>query len=138
MSVHVWSLPLSFPTQTIVGDSCWTRTPVILSQVKDDGSEVVTAYASRSLSRPERRYCVTRKELLAVVEFVHHFRHYLLGREFTLRTDHNSLVWVRNFKEPEGQLARRLEKLEEYNFTIVHRSPGCFAQQCGRVVTHTL
>lgn len=44
-----------------------------------------------------------------------------MGREFTLRTDHNSLVWVRNFKEPEGQLAPWLEKLEEYNFTIVHR-----------------
>ena len=110
--------------------------------MKDDGSEVVTAYASRSLSRPERRYCVTRKELLAVVEFVHHFRHYLLGREFTLRTDHNSLVWVRNFKEPEGQLARWLEKLEEYNFTIVHRRGALHnnadalsripCRQCGR------
>ena len=102
-------------------DASDTGIGAVLSQVKDDGSEVVTAYASRSLSRPERRYCVTRKELLAVVEFVHHFRHYLLGREFTLRTYHNSLVWVRNFKEPEGQLARWLEKLEEYNFTIVHR-----------------
>ena len=78
-------------------DASDTGIGAVLSQVKDDGSEVVTAYASRSLSRPERRYCVTRKELLAVVEFVHHFRHYLLGREFTLRTDHNSLVWVRNF-----------------------------------------
>eukprot|EP00731_Ephydatia_muelleri_P036034 Em0193g7a len=78
----------------------------VLSQVRENGSEGVVAYASRSLSRPERRYCVTRKELLAVGEFVHHFRQYLLGREFTLRTDHGSLVWVRNFKEPEGQLAR--------------------------------
>ena len=99
-------------------DASDTGIGAVLSQVKDDGSEVVTAYASRSLSRPERRYCVTRKELLAVVEFVYHFRHCLLGREFTLRTDHNSLVWVRNFKEPEDQLARWLEKLEEYNFTI--------------------
>ena len=49
------------------------------------------ADASRSLTRPEQRYCVTRKELLAVVEFVHHFRQYLLGREFTLRTDR---AWI--------------------------------------------
>jgi len=93
----------------------------VLSQIRDDGSEVVVSYASRSLSRPEQRYCVTRKELLAVVEFIHHFRQYLLGREFTLRTDHGSLVWVRNFREPEGQLARWLQKLEEYTFTIIHR-----------------
>ena len=114
----------------------------VLSQVRENGSEGVVAYASRSLSRPERRYCVTRKELLAVVEFVHHSRQYLLGREFTLRTDHGSLVWVRNFKEPEGQLARWLEKLEEYNFTIIHRRGSLHSnadalsrvpcRQCGR------
>ena len=84
----------------------------VLSQISDDGSECVIAYASRSLSRQEQRYCVTRRELLAIVEFVQHFRQYLLGRQFTLRTDHGSLVWVRNFKEPEGQLARWLERLE--------------------------
>ena len=82
---------------------------------------MVIAYASRTLSRPEQRYCVTRKELLAAVEFIHHFRQYLLEREFTLRTDHSSLVWLRNFKEPEGQLARWLEKLQEYDFLVVHR-----------------
>ena len=93
----------------------------VLSQEDATGSEVVIAYASRTLSRPEQRYCVTRKELLAAVEFIHHFRQYLLGREFTLRTDHSSLVWLRNFKEPEGQLARWLEKLQEYSFSVVHR-----------------
>ena len=79
------------------------------------------AYASRVLSKAERRYCVTRKELLAVLTFIQHFRHYLLGKLFLLRTDHGSLTWLQHFKEPEGQLARWLEKLQEYEFTIVHR-----------------
>ena len=107
----------------------------VLSQVSDCGSERVIAYASRSLTRPEQRYCVTRKELLAVVDIVHHFRQYLLGREFTLRTDHGSLVWIRNFKEPEGQLARWLERLQEYNFTVVHRQGlrHCNANALSRV-----
>ena len=95
----------------------------VLSQVQDDGQERVIAYGSRVLSKAERRYCVTRRELLAVVYFLQHFRPYLLGRHFTLRTDHGSLTWLRNFKEPEGQQARWLEKLQEYDFTIVHR-PG--------------
>ena len=95
----------------------------VLAQVQDDGSESVIAYASRSLSRQEQRYCVTHRELLAVINFIHHFRHYLLGQPFTLRTDHGSLVWIQNFKEPEGQLARWLERLQEYNFSVVHR-PG--------------
>ena len=44
---------------------------------------------------------------------------YLTGRRFQLRTDHGSLVWLQNFKEPEGQLARWLECLQEYDFKIV-------------------
>ena len=71
-----------------------------------------------------------------------HFREYLLGRRFTLRTDHGSLVWLKNFKEPEGQLARWLERLEEYDFTVVHRQGSLHnnadalsripCRQCGR------
>jgi hypothetical protein len=59
----------------------------VLSQL-DEGRERVVAYASRLLSKPERQYCVTRRELLAVVVFTRHFRPFLLGSKFTLRTDH--------------------------------------------------
>ena len=93
----------------------------VLSQYDDNGQECVVAYASRMLSKAERRYCVTLRELLAVVVFTQQFRPYLLGRKFTLRTDHGSLTWLQSFKEPEGQLARWLEKLQELEFTIIHR-----------------
>lgn len=63
----------------------------VLSQIQD-GKETVIAYASRTLSSVEKNYCVTRKEMLALVYFVKHFKQYLLGREFLLRTDHGSLV----------------------------------------------
>ncbi|GFQ64699.1 hypothetical protein TNCT_540751 [Trichonephila clavata] len=43
-------------------------------------------------------YCVTRKELLAIVKAVEHFHPYLYGRRFLLRTDHASLTWLLNFK----------------------------------------
>ena len=76
----------------------------VLSQEHDDGFEHVVAYASRALSKAERKYSVTRKELLAVVSFVHYFRPYLLGRRFKLRTDHSSLLWLRRFKEPRGSI----------------------------------
>lgn len=93
----------------------------VLSQTAD-GQERVIAYASRSLTKTERRYCVTRKELLAAVTFIQQFRPYLLGSKFKLRTDHSSLRWLQTFKEPEGQMARWLETLQEYQFDIVHRA----------------
>ena len=94
----------------------------VLSQ-KIDNKERVLAYASRTLSKAEHKYCATRKELLALVYFVKYFRHYLYGREFTVRTDHGSLRWLMNFKNPEGQVARWLEVLSTYTFTVEHR-PG--------------
>lgn len=87
------------------------------------GTERVIAFASFSLSKHEKRYCTTRKELLAVVRFTRHFRHYLLGCEFKIRTDHNSLIWLMNFRHPQGQLARWLEELSSYSMTIEYR-PG--------------
>ena len=53
------------------------------------GQEKVIAYASKSLTKCQRNYCVTRKELLAVHTFVMQFGHYILSRRFRIRTDHN-------------------------------------------------
>ena len=92
----------------------------VLSQ-EQDGDEKVIAYRSKTLFKEQRRYCTTRKELLAVVAFIKQFRHYLLGREFKVWTDHSSLRWLCNFKEPQGQLARWLEAMRKYKFTIEHR-----------------
>ncbi|XP_038066604.1 uncharacterized protein LOC119736660 [Patiria miniata] len=94
----------------------------VLSQ-RQDGTEKVIAYASRALTKSERNYCVTRKELLALVFFVKHFRPYLYGQRFKLRTDHGALRWLFGFKEPVGQVARWLQVLAEYDFQIEHR-PG--------------
>ncbi len=80
------------------------------------------SYASRSLTKPQRRYCTTRKELLAVVTFMKQFRHYLLGRHFIVRTDHSALRWIMSFKTPEDQMARWLEFLSQYDFEISHRA----------------
>ena len=93
----------------------------VLSQIQD-GQERVVAYYSRVLHKAERRYCVTRKELLGVVEGVRNFHHYLYGKRFLVRTDHGALQWLLNFRNPEGELARWLEELGTYDMDIQHRS----------------
>ena len=54
----------------------------VLSQVQN-GTERVIAYFSRAL-RKAKRNCVTQRELLAVVDGIRHFHHYLYGRKFTV------------------------------------------------------
>lgn len=56
----------------------------VLSQVHE-GKERVISYASRTLSKAEQRYSVTRRELLAVVTYIRHFKHYLYGQHFTFK-----------------------------------------------------
>lgn len=65
----------------------------VLSQ-EINGTEKVIGYYSRVLSKPERNYCVTRRELLAVLECVKHYHKYLYGQHFILRTDHSALRWL--------------------------------------------
>ena len=98
----------------------------VLSQLQGSSSEEkVIAYASKTLQPSQRAYCTTKKELYAMVYFVKHFRHYLLGRRFVVRTDHASLLWLLNFKNPEGILARWLMTLSSYMpfDSVIHR-PG--------------
>ena len=80
-------------------DASDTGIGAVLSQTSSDGNERVIAYGSRLLTKPERQYCVTRRELLAVVYFTKQYRSYLTGRKFVLRTDHGSLTWLRNFPQ---------------------------------------
>ena len=94
----------------------------VLSQIRPDGGEKVIAYASKTLSPSQRNYCATRRELLAVVEMTHKFRHYLVGQRFLLRVDHASLTWLLNFKEPEGMVARWIERLAFYQYDMQHRA----------------
>lgn len=94
----------------------------VLSQVQD-GKKRVVPFASRTLNKAERNFCVTDRELLAVRNFVEYFRHYLLGRGFILRTDHQALKWLFSLNEPKGRVARWIEVLSTYVFEVQYR-PG--------------
>jgi len=117
----ILALPNDEGTFVLDTDAAESSIGAVLSQIQD-GHERVIAYAGRTLNKNEINYCVTRKELLAVVHFTRHFRQYLLGRQFVTRTDHAALSWLRKTPEPIGQNARWLEQLGEYDFLVKHRS----------------
>lgn len=87
-----------------------------------DGEEHPIAFCSRSLNKQERNYSATEREALAVVFSVEHFRPYVEGsRSFLIVTDHASLKWFLNLKNPSGRLERWGCRLSPFNFTIQHR-----------------
>ena len=92
----------------------------VLSQIQD-GTERVIAYYSKALNASEVNYCVTRKELLAVISALRKFHSYIYGQKVIVRTDNSAVSWVRNLKAPNGQVARWLQELCTYDLDVRHR-----------------
>jgi len=120
VSSRILSFPNEFEEFILDTDASNHGIGAVLSQIQGD-SEKVIAYYSRILTKAERNYCVTRRELLAIVDSVKFFHHYLYGRKFLIRTDHISLRWLLSFKDLEGQLARWMERLQQYEFEVIHK-----------------
>ena len=132
---------LGFPTEdrrfVLDTDASLFAVGGVLSQLQKEG-EMVIAYASISLRLSQRRYCTTRREMLAAVVMCTHFRSYLQGAQFTLRTDHSSLRWLQRFRNGDGMLARWYLLLGQFSATFEYR-PGSehtnadgMSRQCGQ------
>ena len=91
ITAPILSLPDFNHDFTLDIDASGNGLGAVLSQKVGDYERVI-AYGSRALTKAERKYCATRRELLALVWGVRHFRPYLYGRRFIARTDHNSQV----------------------------------------------
>ena len=90
----------------------------VLERMKDGRVHGVVRYFSKIVSPTQARYHVGEIELLAIIAALHHFRYYLHGHHFTQRTDHISLLSLKNLKEPSKRLANWLSTLSEYDFDI--------------------
>ncbi len=103
----------------------------VLAQEDADARQRPILFVSRKLLPAETRYTTTEREALAVVTCVNKLRHYLLGRRFTLLTDHDALVHLfgENAPAPVGssgeprrsaRLVRWALLLSSYEFDAVH------------------
>ena len=82
----------------------------VLSHKLDDGTEHPIAFASRSLAPAERKYAQLDKEGLAIIFGVKNFRQYLLGRHFTIYSDHKPLQHL--FSENKAILAMASARIQ--------------------------
>ena len=95
-----------------------------LEQQKTEGEWVPIAFASRYLNIQEMKYSTNELELLAVVWSIDRFKHYSLGKEFVIATDHKALVSAldenRSNKTYQSRLTRWIDRLLPYQFKVVH------------------
>ena len=94
---------------------------VLTQQV--EGVDRPVLYVSRKLSQRETRYSTVEKECLAIRWAVGSLRYYLLGRPFTLCSDHAPLQWLHRMKDTNARITRWYLALQPFNFKVVHR-PG--------------
>lgn len=71
-----------------------------------DGELWPISYSSRKLKREEKNYSTMERELLAVVEGVRKYYHFLYGRKFTLQTDHMPLHYLKSAKISNARILR--------------------------------
>jgi hypothetical protein len=94
-----------------------------LSQNDEKGMEHPIAYMGRTLRPLERKYSISERECLALVEGVRQYTHFLEHQHFTVVTDHSALKWLRNIKHSSGRLSRWSLLLQGFDFDVIHK-PG--------------
>ena len=120
MGSEIMAYPRDQGLYIIDTDASYSQIAGVLSQIQD-GRERVISYGSRTLNKAEKNYCITDKELLAIRHFTEYYRQYLLGRHFLVRSDHQALTYLFKLKEPKGRIARWIEILSAYDFSIDFR-----------------
>lgn len=108
----------ALPTQIAV-DASEFAIGAVLQQETPSGLKPV-AFESRKLTPAERNYPVHEKENLAMVHALKLWRHYLIGRHFTILTDNHALKFLQTQPHLSGPQARWLQLVEQYDFTIKH------------------
>ncbi|KAJ9526254.1 hypothetical protein QJQ45_009726 [Haematococcus lacustris] len=107
---------------TVKTDASLYAIGAVLSQRDDNGAEYVVAYESRKLQPAEINYPTHDRELLAVVHALTLWRHYLLGRPFTIETDNCPITHIMTQPHLSARQLRWTQLLAPYSFTLVHKA----------------
>ncbi len=107
------------------------------------------AFFSRTLQGPETRLPSIEKEAQAIIESIRHWKHYLTGKHFTLRTDQKFVAYMfdrrHKGKIKNDKIMRWRVELSCYSFDIIYRPgienipPDTFSRSaCGALTSDSL
>lgn len=73
-------------------------------------------FFSKTLSDAQQRYGITKKELLGIVLSLRKLREFLMGKSFSIVTDHKALLHLHNNKDKNDMISRWADTL--YSFPL--------------------
>ena len=128
-------------------DTCGSDLEAVLYQTHEDGTGVVIAYSSRSLSKAESHYPAHKLEFLTLKwVVVGKFHEYLYGSIFDVYTDNNPLIYVLTTAKLDAASHYWVASLANYNFQLHYQArkanidadaismiswPGCISDDSG-------
>mgnify|MGYP000269914698 CR=1 FL=1 len=111
------ALPDESKPYVVHTDASGYATGAVLMQQYEEGLRPI-AFLSKRMSDAEQRYPVHEQELLAILNALRAWRHYLGGRRFTVLTDHQSLQYVETSAMATPRQLRWAAWLAEFDFAI--------------------
>ncbi|GKF70436.1 putative reverse transcriptase domain-containing protein, partial [Tanacetum coccineum] len=119
-------LPEGTEDMVVYSDALYSGLGCVLIQ----RGKVIT-YASRQLKKHEENYPTHDLEFAVVVFALKIWRHYLYGVKFIIYTDHRSLQYFLEKKDPNMWQRRWLDLLKDYDCEILYHPSkanvvGCF------------
>jgi len=116
-------LILSYPDMnarfSISCDASLSGIGAVLYQVIDGKTKYIS-FVAKSLSKSERKYSATKRELLALVFALKRFHKYVYGSHFTLYTDHKALTYLHTQRVANLMMISWMDTILQYDFKIVH------------------
>eukprot|EP00253_Pinus_taeda_P025813 PITA_25813 len=110
-----WALPFDIHT-----DALNKAIGAALGQV-DEKLPYAIYFVSKNLCKAEMNYTVTEKEFLAVVHSLNKFRHYIIGCQTFIHTDHAAIRYLMNKRDVNSRIIRWLLLLQQFHLTIVDK-----------------
>lgn len=109
----------------IYADASRSSLSFILMQDEDENTQnrYVVAYGSRKLLPREQKLPIVELELLAIVEALKKFHHWVYGREINVYTDHRPLAYLNSLSKHSPKLAKWNLMLQNYHIKT-HYVPG--------------
>ena len=77
-------------------------------------------FLSRKFSSAQRSYPTYEQEALAILEGLMKWEDKLMGRKFTVVTDHKSLEFFKKSSNPSPRRVRWLDYMSRFNYTVRH------------------